>query len=220
MGQEGRQARAHRSVAWLSRFDDPVTLRRTEQIADRAGLLMIRPVFYYLSGGGKFMKDQIEGVHMPVQFEKARLNLWNAGGFAILLVVNSFALGGVYISITKDLASVQVDANNERQARKDRGLQTDSRFTAIENKIPQFEVVAQQIAQLTALAARNEKAIELTNERFSRYVETNSGKLDNLLSRMAEVSADLKVVQSQLTRNDSQRTQRTRVETLELRGIK
>lgn len=163
------------------------------------------------------MTEKIEGDKMPIQFERARLNLWNAGGFAILLITNSFAVGVVYTSVTRDIKSVQNDVASERDARKTRVAQTDSRLLNIENKIPQFEVVAQQISSLTSLAARNEKAIEATNERFTRYVESNSGKLDNILTRMSEISADVKVVQSQLNRNDNQRSQRTRVETLEFR---
>lgn len=135
---------------------------------------------------------------MPVQIEKARLNIWNLGGFVVGIAVTAFGWGMTYNSMSSQIEALRSQAARDAQISKDQSIKTDGRIQAVEQKIPQFEVIGMQIQRLTELAASNTKAIEATNERISRVVESQSGKLDNIINRVSELTTEIRVVQSQL----------------------
>ena len=132
---------------------------------------------------------------MPVTLEKARVNIFNIGGFIVVIAATAFGWGITYnrMQVLDDTASKEI-AN----------LKTE--LASVKDRIPQFEVIGMQIQRLTEISAANEKAIQATNERFSRYVESQSGKLDLIISRVSDLTTEVRVVQSQLKDGTPSRT--------------
>ena len=171
------------------------------------------------------------GVDMNIQFEKTRVNLWHMGAIFVSVAVNAFALGGVYFSMKysdeenkksiddlkvqteRSISDVKEAQAREVQARVERGKLTDANFKTVFDKMPQFDLINAQILRLTELTAQNTKAIEETNKRIERVTDATANKLDTIISRQAEQSSDIKVIQSQLA--EQQRSQRTRFNMLE-----
>lgn len=135
------------------------------------------------------------------------------GGVVFGAIVTAFGWGVIYNKMTTNddkavsaIAEVRQMVMDEKTAREKRGIVSDARFSAIEEKIPQFQVIGMQIQRLTEISAANEQAIQATNERFSRYVESQSGKLDLIISRVSDLTTEVRVVQSQLKDGNPQRT--------------
>jgi hypothetical protein len=72
-----------------------------------------------------------------------------------------------------------------------------------------------QIQRLTELSSSNEKAIEAANERINRIVESQSDKLDAIISRVGELTTEIRVVQSQLKNKAT--LERTRFSSMEIK---
>lgn len=164
-----------------------------------------------LANGGDPMK--------PVEFETARLNVWHIGALFVGGVVNAFALGGIYFSMlaadekavvaieeaNKRIDEVHLAQEKETQARLDRGKLTDAKFQTLFDRMPQFDLINQQIIRLVEVQGQTMQALEAANKRMDRITESTAQKLDTIISRQADQSADIKVIQSQL-----EKTQRTR----------
>ncbi|AHJ10693.1 hypothetical protein P106B_10 [Rhizobium phage vB_RglS_P106B] len=160
------------------------------------------------------------GDMQKLQLEVTRLNLWTVGGIIIVgfctVGANAYFLGSKISNANRDIMDLQKGVQDvrqmyemERTARVERGKVTDANFKVVFDKMPQFDLLAQQILRLTELTAENSKAIEETNRRMELNVERTQTKLDTIISRQAEQSSDIKVIQSQLTGQQQQRTQRT-----------
>lgn len=139
--------------------------------------------------------QQNGGANMPVTLEKARVNVFNIVGFSVLLISTGISWGVLYNSM-RNADDKAVEAITTLKAE----------LAIVKDKIPQFEVVGMQIQRLTEISAANEKAIQATNERFSRYVESQSGKIDLILSRIGDLTTEVRVVQSQLKDGTPSRT--------------
>lgn len=135
---------------------------------------------------------------MPVVIEKARLNIWNLGGFVVGIAVTAFGWGITYNSMSSSIENLKTQLTTETNMTRERSGKTDSRLQAIETKIPQFDVIGMQIQRLTELAASNQKAIEATNERMSRVVESQAGKFETIITKLGDLTTEIRVVQSQL----------------------
>lgn len=155
--------------------------------------------------------------HLP---PKGRIE-WNLNtlvtisGILVLFIGNAFAMGVIYNTMQNNDASnaaaisdAKDAVDSERQARKERGALTDAKFKAIEDKLPQFELINQQILRLTEIQGQTMQSIVEANKRMDRMTESTAGKLDTIIARQSDQSADIKVIQSQLA--DQQRLQRTR----------
>lgn len=152
--------------------------------------------------------EAVEDNMKPVEFETTRVNLWHIGAIATALVVNAFGLAGVYFTLTNNDVQSGAQIAELKQTVTQLAVRTDTRIAAVENKIPQFEVIALQIQRLTEISAQNTKSIEATNDRLTAIVENQSDKLDNIVQRISELTTEVKVIQSQIS--DQQRAQRTR----------
>ena len=135
---------------------------------------------------------------MPVVIEKARLNIWNLGGFVLGIAVTAFGWGITYNTMDTAIDNLKTQLTTETQSRKDRNSATDIRLERIEDKIPQFDMIALQIQRLTEMTASNTKAIEATNERMTRVVESQAGKFDAIIGKLGELTTEIRVVQAQL----------------------
>jgi len=139
-----------------------------------------------------------EVANMPITIEKARLNIWNLGGFVVVLVVTAFGWGITFNSMTTSIENVKDQVAAETQARKEDGSQKDAKLYSIEQKIPTIDRLDDKITRLGELIAQQAKANEEVNKRLDRVIEAQNGKLDTIITRQSEQSADIKVIQSQL----------------------
>lgn len=117
---------------------------------------------------------------MNIEIEKTRLNAWNVGGLVVVLCVNAFALGGVYVKIMSTLEQ------NER-FRTTRTAQTDANFAAVNAKLAPLETIVYQMAQ-------NEKRDDEQDKRVDRIVDSFGGKLDALNDNVNALRVEVKVV--------------------------
>lgn len=168
------------------------------------------------------MSQQNNGDPMPYSLPpRASRFEWNFNTIVTVVgLIVSFggsmsALGIAYNSITSKQDIMQTQISEEKIVREKRGVQTDARFTAIEQKIPQFEVIALQIQRLTELAGQNAKAIEATNDRIQRVVDSQTGKLDAIITSVSTLTTEVRVIQSQIKNQD--RSERTRFPTPAMR---
>lgn len=157
---------------------------------------------------------------MPIKAEWQRVNFWHVlavfAGAIAATAGNAYLFGGTVAEIKASIASTQSDITalqkaqeNEVAARIKRSEQTDQDFQKINDKLPQFEVVNQQILRLAEQTAENRKMIEATNDRLDRRDQVQSDKLDKLIDAVADLRGDMKTVQSQLS-DGSRATNRTR----------
>lgn len=134
---------------------------------------------------------------MPVTIEKARLNIWNLGGFMVGIVVTAFGWGVTY--------NMMVSSDAEAKRRIE--YATDE-IKDIKAQLPAITQLQFQMTTTTQLASENKKAIDETNKRIDRVVESFGGKLDKLVEQVSNVAADVKVLTSQ-QRNKAQPTSLT-----------
>lgn len=147
---------------------------------------------------------------MPIKAEYGRVNLWHVlaafAGALITVGANAYFVGGQVAEVKASIAAAQSDISDlqksqadEVAARIERSKQTDQDFQKINDKLPQFEVVNQQILRLAEQTAENRKMIEATNDRLDRRDQVQSDKLDKLIDAVADLRGDMKTVQSQLS---------------------
>lgn len=148
------------------------------------------------------------GAEMPITIEKARLNIWNIGTAFFGIAVTAFGWGMTWNSMSAQIEALKNQAARDAQITKEQGVRTDNRIQAVEIKIPQFEVIALQIQRLTEISAQNEKAIDAANKRMDRIVESQSGKLDKIITSVSDLTTEVRVIQSQIKEQD--KAQRTR----------
>lgn len=134
---------------------------------------------------------------MPVTIEKARLNIWNLGGFMVGIVVTAFGWGVTY--------NVMVSSDAEAKRRIE--YATDE-IKDIKAQLPAITQLQFQMTTTTQVASENKNAIDETNKRIDRVVESFGGKLDKLVEQVNNIAADVKVLTSQ-QRNKAQPTSLT-----------
>lgn len=131
---------------------------------------------------------------MPVTIEKARLNIWNLGGFIIGIVVTAFGWGVTYSTMNT------ADAETRRAVQA-----ATEEIKDIKAQLPAITQLQFQMTTTSQLASENKKAIEATNERIERVVDTFGDKLDTVIDRINVVASDVKV----LTVRDKERARPT-----------
>lgn len=127
----------------------------------------------------------MEGDDMPVTIEKARVNLFNAIGFALMLVSSAFAFGVTWNSMSN------ADAEAQRQI-----AFVVTELKDVKSQLPAITQLQFQMTTVASVASKNEKAIEATNDRIGRVVDSFGGKLDTVIDRLNTVASDVKVLTS------------------------
>jgi septal ring factor EnvC (AmiA/AmiB activator) len=165
------------------------------------------------------MTTKREGDDMPIKAEWQRVNLWSVGavflGALMATAGNAYWFGGTIENIKGSIAATQSDVADLQAAQAKRGEQADAAFQRINDKLPQFEVVNQQILRLAEQTAENRKMTEALNDRLERQQTQQADKLDKLIDAVADLRGDMKSVQSQLA--DPNRVNRTQSPVLRLR---
>lgn len=158
-----------------------------------------------------------------IKAEWQRVNLWHilavvAAGFGTV-AVNSYLFGGSVTEIRRDIkalqddtASLRVMQDREQTARLERGKQTDANFKSLNDQLPRFDLMQQQITRLNEIAGDLRKGLDATNDRQERQQTLQADKLDKIIDAVADLRGDMKTVQSQLS-DTGRPTNRTRFTT-------
>ena len=115
-----------------------------------------------------------------MQIEKARINLFNAIGFTVVIAGNVAAMAVAWTtyksaieSQDKRLAQVELRVDAADQFRVARSSTTDKNFADINAKL-------EQVGNLPYRMGAAEEAIKQTNARFDRFSELILGSIDAL----------------------------------------
>lgn len=143
--------------------------------------------------------------------ERSKKLEWNFNTIVTLmgiiagLIVTSVGWGITYADMrndNKDLQKQIADVNSrmEREAsdRKDRLKAYQDQLAAMQQQISQIAPLSYQTTRAAEAGAENKKAIELTNTRIDRVVESLGGKLDTAIDSINKVGTQVQVLSSKL----------------------
>ncbi len=126
-----------------------------------------------------------------IQLEKARLNVWNIGGLAVVLVVQSFALGITYARLDSRIAQGET-------YRVTRATSTDAQFASLNQRLQPFDTALFRLNSLETVVKINDDNV---NERIDRIVESLGLKLDNLTETTNGLRTDVKLLSQKVEAN-------------------
>ena len=124
---------------------------------------------------------------MQIEIEKPRLNPVHFAAIIGAGFMNAFAIGGVWVSLNRDIADVR-NAQERTQKVLDSTVQ----------QVSQIGPLSFQTTRALEAAAENKKATELTNARIDRVVESLGGKLDTAIDSINKVGTQVQVLSSKL----------------------
>lgn len=138
---------------------------------------------------------------MPIKFEVARFNIWNAAWF-IFGIMSQVAIGtAIYVNLNRDVAEI-------RQAQRDGRVIADKNTEDLKAQVapvPQMKFLQdQQAGQIVDIRQQ----VADMNRRFDRMVELLGGKMDGLGENLNNLRTDLKVL-TQEVRSNSDKAQKT-----------
>lgn len=142
----------------------------------------------FLCGDTASGSNMSEGIgSMPITIEKARLNIWNLGGFIAGIIVTAFGWGVTYSSTSEANARTQRDVITIINEVKDIRLQ-----------LPQINALQFQMSRATDAISENKAKIVATNDRVDRVVESFGGKLDSISEKINKLSINIEVLNSRI----------------------
>jgi len=145
--------------------------------------------------------SETEVAAMPIKFEVARFNIWNAAWF-IFGIMSQVAIGtAIYVNLNRDVAEI-------RQAQRDGRVIADKNTEDLKAQVapvPQMKFLQdQQAGQIVDIRQQ----VADMNRRFDRMVELLGGKMDGLGENLNNLRTDLKVL-TQEVRSNSDKAQKT-----------
>jgi chromosome segregation ATPase len=102
-------------------------------------------------------------------------------------LVNAFIIGGVWVSLNRDIADI-------RQAQE----RTQKALDDTQQQVSQITPLSFQTTRALEAAAENKKGIEAANARIDRVVESFGGKLDAITESVNKVATQVQVLSSKL----------------------
>lgn len=146
---------------------------------------------------------------MHVEIERPKINPAHFIAIVAGAVVNAFIVGGVYVSINRDIADIsqkqiQLSARIDVEAadRKDLLKGYQDSMNNMQKDIAQIQPLSFQSTRALEASAENKKTteegIKNVNERMDRIVGAFSGKLDVLVETVNKVSTQVQVFGSKL----------------------
>lgn len=146
---------------------------------------------------------------MQIEIEKPRINpvhfIAIVGGAVMGIIVNSFVLGGVWISLNNtidDLKKTQAALSQrfEQAAadRKEREKARQQTLDSMNTQIGQIQPLQFQQSRMLEQITENKTAIIETNKRTDRVVESFGGKLDTVIDNVNKVATQVQVLSSKL----------------------
>jgi chromosome segregation ATPase len=131
---------------------------------------------------------------MPVQFEKAKINVWMIIGFVGVMLTNAFGLGVSYTKTTNRLDTIET-AQKSGKAHVER-VENDLR--TVETRIQRFDIIDMQQQRAMEMITQNAAAIAATNNQLTKFTEGQNSKLDIISEKMSTLTTEVKVIQSQM----------------------
>ncbi|MBB3608692.1 prefoldin subunit 5 [Rhizobium sp. BK602] len=105
-------------------------------------------------------------------------------------LVNAFIIGGVWVSLNRDIADLRSSQDRTQKA-----------LDATAQQVSQIAPLSFQTTRALEAGAENKKAIELTNARIDRVAESIGGKLDTAIDSINKVSTQVQVLSSKFEDN-------------------
>lgn len=124
---------------------------------------------------------------MPVTFEKARVNVWNIGGFVVAIVVTAFGWGVTYNTMT---------TNNTNA--KDAIADVRDDIKNINSQLPQITQLQFQVTRVVEQLAETKSGVTAVNERVDRVVNSFGEKLDTISTNVNKVITRVEVLTNQM----------------------
>lgn len=124
---------------------------------------------------------------MPIVFEKARLNVFNLAGFAIVAMINVAGGAIVWTNLNRDVADI-------RDAQQDRAAVSDRNFADIRAQI-------QPIPQLRFQQDQQAVQIAELKAQMAALLERFGTKLDALNDNVNSVRTEVRVLAQEVRSN-------------------
>ncbi len=120
------------------------------------------------------------------------------GSMVAGLVVTSAGWGITYADMRNDNADLRKQIT-DLTTRMDRdGADKKTQLADVQQQLAQIAPLTFQTTRATETGAENKKAIELTNNRIDRVVESLGGKLDTAIDSINKVGTQVQVLSSKL----------------------
>ncbi len=143
--------------------------------------------------------------------ERSKKLEWNFNTIVTLigivtgLIVTSVGWGITYADMRNDNKDLQkqisdINTRLEREAsdRKDRLKAYQDQLSGVQQQLAQIAPLSYQVTRATEAGAENKKAIELTNDRIDRVIDTLGKKLDTTIDSINKVGTQVQVLSSKL----------------------
>lgn len=146
--------------------------------------------------------NDTEVTQMPIKFEVARFNIWNAAWF-IFGIMSQVAIGtAIYVNLNRDVAEI-------RQAQQEGRVIAEKNTEDLKAQVapvPQMKFLQdQQAGQITDLKTQ----VADMNKRFDRMIELLGGKMDGMNESLNSLRTDVKVLAQEVRNNSSDKAQKT-----------
>jgi methyl-accepting chemotaxis protein len=139
---------------------------------------------------------------MNIEIERPKLNPVHFAAITVGALVNAFIVGGVYVSMNRDIAQISARIDTEASDRKDLLKNYQDTMNSMQKDIAQIQPLTYQSTRALESASENKKATEEglknVNTRIDRVVESFGGKLDNVIDTINKVSTQVQVLSSKL----------------------
>jgi len=114
------------------------------------------------------------------------------------LVVTSVGWGITYADMRNDSRDLQKQISDINTRLDKDAADRKAQLTDMQQQISQIPPLTFQTTRATEAGAENKKAIELTNTRIDRVVESLGGKLDTAIDSINKVGTQVQVLSSKL----------------------
>lgn len=136
--------------------------------------------------------------------ERSKKFEWNFNTIVMLgsmvagLVVTSVGWGVTYADMRNDNKDMQKQIS-EINTRLDKdAIDRKAQFADVQQQLIQIAPLTFQTTRATEAGAENKKAIELTNDRIDRVIDTLGKKLDTAIDNINKVGTQVQVLSSKL----------------------
>ncbi|WP_267550469.1 hypothetical protein [Rhizobium rhizogenes] len=136
--------------------------------------------------------------------ERSKKFEWNFNTIVTLvgivsgLIVTSAGWGITYADMRNDNRDLQKQISDINGRFEKDASDRKSQLSDMQQQIAQIAPLSYQTTRATEAGAENKKAIELTNTRIDRVVESLGGKLDTAIDSINKVGTQVQVLSSKL----------------------
>lgn len=136
--------------------------------------------------------------------ERSKKLEWNfntvvtLAGILAGLIVTSAGWGVTYADMRNDNRDLQKQISDINARIEKDSSERKAQISDLQQQVAQISPLSYQTTRATESGAENKKAIELTNTRIDRVVESLGGKLDTMIDSVNKVSTQVQVLSSKL----------------------